>query len=82
MPMSLNLSYELYFIDGGDIVSTDAIPRSGEKIRVCVRIQMGVEVNRQDGSKRCAVCDGWSWLRLWVRGRRVYVQLNGVIRRS
>jgi len=78
--MSLNLSYELYFIEGGDIVSTDAISRSGEKIRICVRIQMGVEVNRQDSSKRCVVCDGWSWLQLWVRGRWVYVQLNGVIR--
>ena len=30
--MSLDFSYELRFIKRGDIVDTDAVPRSGEKV--------------------------------------------------
>jgi hypothetical protein len=31
--MSLDFSYELRFIKRGDIVDSDAVPRSGKKVR-------------------------------------------------
>ena len=32
VPMSLDFSYELRVIERGDVVDTDAVPRSGEKV--------------------------------------------------
>jgi hypothetical protein len=82
MPMSLDFSQELHFIKRGDIVDMNAVPRSGEKVGKRVWIQLGVEVNRQDGPEPLPVCDGCHFLQPYVCGWWINKHLYCLIRRS